>query len=62
MSIVISKEGSLSKYGYKASKTVHARKIALVKAVKANGYLKVMRRVNAIYVLNKNRPTIYQGF
>lgn len=48
---------ALSDYGYYDIKhtPAHIRREALVQAIRAHGYLPVMRRVNAIAILNKNR-------
>lgn len=52
------RKGSLTRHGYKASKSARARHIALNKAVKAEGALAVYRKLNAVMVLNKNtNPT-----
>lgn len=45
---------SLSKYGYSLSKTSNKRRIALLKALHKFGYSSVMKKVNALYVFNKN--------
>lgn len=47
--------GSLSKFGYHANKSAEVRRAALKKAVKANGYTEVIRRLNVLYIYNKNR-------
>lgn len=55
--------GSLSKFGYHADKSVESRHAALRKAVKANGYTEVIRRLNVLYIYNKNRhPDLAQKF
>ena len=46
--------GDLSKYGYQASNTAIKRRTALSKAVKDYGSLATWRKVNALYVYNKN--------
>lgn len=51
----------LSIYGYSDIKhrTNEQRRIALKKAVASNGYLKVMRKVNALSVLTKTTDPIF---
>ncbi len=57
------KKGELSKYGYKASYTAKVRRKALEKAIKSYGALSVYRKLNAVYVLNKNRsPSSSRSF
>ena len=46
--------GSLTKFGYGASKAAATRRAALLKAAKANGFTEVVRRLNVLYVYNKN--------
>lgn len=50
------KKGELGEYGYKdiSSKTAGQRHRSLNKAVKKYGALSVFRKLNALYVLNKN--------
>ena len=48
-------KGTLTEYGYHFDKTPIARHRALNKAYKAHGYAKIVRKLNAISVLNKNR-------
>jgi hypothetical protein len=47
--------GSLTKFGYGANKTAATRRAALLKAAKANGFSEVVRRLNVLYVWNKNK-------
>lgn len=47
--------GSLTKFGYHANKSATARRAALKKAAKANGYNEVIKRLNVLYIYNKNR-------
>lgn len=47
--------GSLTKFGYGADKAAATRRAALLKAAKANGFSEVVRRLNVLYVWNKNK-------
>lgn len=47
--------GSLTRFGYRAKESAAARRAALKKAAKANGYNEVVRRLNVLYIYNKNR-------
>lgn len=47
--------GSLTKFGYAANEAAATRRAALLKAAKANGFSEVVRRLNVLYVWNKNR-------
>lgn len=47
--------GSLTKFGYAANKAAATRRAALLKAAKANGFSEVVRRLNVLYVWNKNK-------
>lgn len=49
------KEHSLTKFNYKIKDNKEKRHRALKKAVKSYGYLPVMRRINVLYVFNKNK-------
>lgn len=51
------KKGTLSSKGYSVHESSTKRHIALRKAVKAHGYRVVMGKVNAVYVLNRNKPS-----
>ena len=53
--IIPMKKGLLSKYGYTSKKSTNARRLALKRAVKKYGNLSLFRKLNAIYVLQKNR-------
>jgi ribosomal protein L14 len=48
------KKGSLTKYGYSSNSSLQERKLALSKAIKAYGSTTVIRKLNAVCVLNKN--------
>ena len=54
-----SEEDSLSKYGYKLSKSPNKRKRALKKAARSRGTLSVLRRVNLISNYSKSVPINY---
>ena len=54
-----SKEDSLSKYGYRLSKSPLARKRALKKAARSRGTLTVLKRVNLIGNYSKSIPINY---
>jgi hypothetical protein len=45
----------LSKFGYGVDQSMAARQKAVKKAVKKYGALSVFRKLNALYILNKNR-------
>jgi hypothetical protein len=55
-SIVIPKlrKGYLNRYGYNTKDTVQKRRTALKKAIKNYEALSVFRKLNAVFVLNKN--------
>jgi hypothetical protein len=53
--ITISKEGALSNYGYSSKDNSEKRHRALRKASRGSSPTEVVRRLNAIAVLNKNR-------
>ena len=48
------KKGELTKHGYSIRKSDEARHRALAKAVKEDGALTVYKRLNLLYVWNKN--------
>jgi hypothetical protein len=52
------KKGDLSQYGYASDKPMEARHKAVAKAVKKYGPTPVFRKLNAIYVYNKNSDTV----
>ncbi len=55
--------GSLSRFGYHADKSETTRRAALKKAIKANGRTEVIRRLNVLYIYNKNRnPALAHKF
>ena len=55
--------GSLTKFGYHANKSDAVRHAALKKAAKANGYNEVIKRLNVLYIYNKNRnPKLAEKF
>ena len=49
------KRGLLSKYGYTSKDTTKVRQRSLKRAIKKYGRLSLFRKLNAIYVLQKNR-------
>ncbi len=53
--IIVSKEHSLSKHGYSTTKSSSERHRSLSKAVKEYGYGPIMKKLNAVYVLNRNK-------
>jgi hypothetical protein len=57
------KQGDLKTVGYDHTDPAHQRHIALIKAVSEHGHLSVLRKLNAIAVLNKNvapsRASVY---
>lgn len=59
------KPGKLTEYGYSASYSDRDRHAALDKVVRHEGYATAVQRVNALYVLNKNRApklaSVYEG-
>jgi hypothetical protein len=58
--IVYLKPGRLGKYGYKDIKNItqKSRQNALALAINEYGPLSVMRRINILFVMNKNRPEL----
>ena len=54
--IKIKNPGSLKAFGYSSKLPAKERKFALKRAVKEYGYPETMRKINAAYVLNKNKP------
>ena len=56
--IEIENEGSLTSVGYRMVENASKREKALARAVKKYGYGTTMRKVNALYVLNKKRPLL----
>jgi hypothetical protein len=57
--ILKSEEDSLTKYGYRLSKSPLARRRALKKAARSRGTLTVLKRVNLIGNYSKSVPTNY---
>lgn len=49
------KRGELSKFGYKILIAEGERRIALERAIEEYGYATLIRKLNALAVLNKNR-------
>ena len=54
-----SEKASLSKYGYKLSKSQLSRRRALKRAAKSTGTLRVLKRVNLIRNYSKSVPKNY---
>ena len=54
--IKIKNTGSLKKLGYSSKLPENMRRQALYLAVHIYGYPETMRKINAAYVLNKNKP------
>ncbi len=54
------KKDSLSRFGYKLSKTKSSRKKALKKAARSRGTLTVLKRVNLIGNYSKSNPINYE--
>ena len=58
--LFVLRKGGLTQYGYGARLPIRTRQTALKKAVKAGGRDHVIRQVNAIRVLSRNRnPDLY---
>ncbi len=53
--LFVLKKGELTKYGYHADLSEAARHEALKKALSEFSPLSLFRKLNAVYVLNKNR-------
>jgi hypothetical protein len=51
---------SLSRFGYKLSRSQRTRRHALKRAAKSRGTLSVLKRVNLIGNLSKSKPCIYE--
>lgn len=51
------KQGELTKFGYRLNLSAPQRHEALKKSIYAEGYGLTMKRINALYVLNKNNPS-----
>ena len=52
--IKLRKTHALTRFGYSMNDNAMERRKALTRAVKKYGYLPVMRRVNVLYIYNKN--------
>ena len=53
--IKIKRKGELTSLGYRMKKSPSERHKALAKAVRKYGYSGVMKKINALYVFNKNQ-------
>lgn len=57
------KKGELKQFGYSASSSAASRHRALAKAIKEYGDLSVFRKINVLYIFNKNKnPTLASKF
>ena len=57
------KKGSLTKHGYSSKKTERSRHISLKKAVLETSKTTVVRKLNAVKILNKNtNPKVSKVF
>ena len=57
------RKGELKQFGYAAHNSVASRHRSLAKAIKKYGDLSVFRKINVLYVFNKNRnPTLASKF
>ena len=56
------KKGSLTKYGYHLSDPEEIRHKALKKAFNAYGYSSLIKKLNAVRVYNKSKPTIFNKY
>ncbi len=50
------KEGTLRSQGYHTAESATLRREALRRAIRVYGYRTVMGKVNAVFVLNRNKP------
>lgn len=57
------RKGELKQFGYSSANSVASRHRALAKAIKKYGDLSVFRKINVLYVYNKNKnPTLASKF
>jgi hypothetical protein len=57
------RKGELKQFGYSSSNSVASRHRSLAKAIREYGDLSVFRKVNVLYVFNKNKnPTLASKF
>lgn len=56
------RKGTLRKFGYSTADTQAKRHAALKKAVKADGWLSIFRKLNAVATYNKGRPALHKTF
>lgn len=56
------RKGTLRKFGYATSDTKAKRHAALKKAVAADGWLSIFRKLNAVATYNKGRPALHKKF
>jgi hypothetical protein len=60
--IVIGEKGLLEKYGYSTKKLAAERHSALKKAVKVEGYSKIVHRLSALRTLTKSNPKLTKKY
>lgn len=59
--LFVLRKGTLGKYGYKTSYSTEARHTALAKAVKGESYAAVIRKLNAVSILQRRtNPKVYK--
>lgn len=56
------RKGSLTKYGYHLSDPDEKRHKALKKAFTVYGYSSLIKKLNAVRIYNKSKPTIYNKY
>jgi Family of unknown function (DUF5771) len=56
------KKGSLTKYGYHLSDSKDERHKALKKAFDAYGYSTLIKKLNAVRLYNKSKPSVYNKY
>jgi len=56
------RKGTLRKFGYSTADSQGKRHAALKKAVAADGWLSIFRKLNAVATYNKGRPTLRKTF
>jgi hypothetical protein len=61
--LFVLRKGTLGKHGYKTSFSANVRRAALRKAVKAESYAAVIRKLNAVSILQRRtNPKVYKIF
>jgi len=56
------KKGSLTKYGYHISDSTENRHKALKKAFREYGYSTLIKKLNAVRLYNKSKPSVYDKY